>query len=307
MAILSDADGGQLVLDSALVTREDIARAKDFILAEAHRENGTAVLASEWIEAQVGRLATEVRMDAEGAADSLQKHGRSAGLRLAFYQAVWELISSAQLLPAGATSGWAGPDITSRTSHGQNGLRIPGRLRCPFPEKIALPPLARSLPSSDVDVFLAESKLRDLHDGVLEAITQSLSCLRRGLYLPAIVMLAAGAEAAWFECGGAVATKLGNTKLRTVVDDPMVSLSRRVSAIKAVLSEQSAKELLRAAGTNLSRVTDAEVWTTTLRERRNAVHWGKAQTFIAQHSDASSLLLAAPLHVATLEAIRRAC
>src|SRR5262249_19740495 len=46
---------------------------------------------------------------------------------------------------------------------------------------------------------------------------------------------------------------------------------------------------------------------TTLRDRRNALHWGKAKSFIADHSETATLLMAAPLHLGTLETIRAAC
>ena len=120
-------------------------------------------------------------------------------------------------------------------------------------------------------------------------------------------MLAAGAEATWIECGTAVAMKLGDTKLQSVVADPFVSLSRKITELRKALENPTGRNLLKTAGSNSAKVTDAEIWTTTLRERRNAVHWAKAQSFIAHHSDASSLLLAAPLHLSTLEAIRSAC
>lgn len=162
-------------------------------------------------------------------------------------------------------------------------------------------------PPTDPDLFLQGEDCVALHPGIREAISQSLGCFRRGLYLPAIVMLAAGAEATWIECGTGVAVKLGNTKLQAVVADPFVSLSRKITELRKARESPTGRNLLKAAGSNLAKVTDAEIWTTTLRERRNAVHWAKAQSFIAQHSDASSLLLAAPLHLSTLEAIRRAC
>jgi hypothetical protein len=80
-----------------------------------------------------------------------------------------------------------------------------------------------------------------------------------------------------------------------------------VTEIRKVLESGDAKTLLAGAGRPVAKVTDAEVWTTTLRERRNALHWGKAKSFVVEHSDTASLLLGAPIHLGTLEAIRIVC
>ena len=73
------------------------------------------------------------------------------------------------------------------------------------------------------------------------------------------------------------------------------------------LQHGNAKALLQKAGKNLSLLNDAVIWTTALRERRNALHWGKAKSFIANHADTGVLLMAAPMHLKTLEAVRLAC
>jgi hypothetical protein len=65
--------------------------------------------------------------------------------------------------------------------------------------------------------------------------------------------------------------------------------------------------LLKSADQTFARVADAEVWTTVLRDRRNALHWGKAKSFVADHSETATLLMAAPIHIGTLEAIRARC
>ncbi len=298
---ISPQDASVKLVSYITVTRVDIARAKEFILAS--KESGTDALAEKWLHDGVGPIPKDVEIQSAGANDTLTLLGRGYSLRLAFYQAVWELVAACELFPGG-TATWE-PQLTWRNTHGGGGLQLDA-VKCIFPEIIRRPPLSDP-PPTDPDIFLQGANCVSLHLGIREAIGQSLACFQRGLYLPAIVMLAAGAEATWIECGAALAGKLADAKLRTVVDDSFVSLSRKVTEVKRALESPSGKNLLKVAGISVARVTDAEVWTTTLRERRNAVHWGKAQSFIAQHSDASSLLLAAPLHMGTLEAVRRVC
>jgi hypothetical protein len=122
------------------------------------------------------------------------------------------------------------------------------------------------------------------------------------LYMPATVMLAAAVEGAWWECARAVAKKLSLAKFQELLDEPLTSIAKIVLETRKAL--ENAKDLLKHAGTHITKVNDAEVWTTVLRERRNALHWGKAKGFIATHSDTATLLLAVPQHLSTLEAIR---
>ena len=298
---MTAAEASQTLLTRIIVSREDITRAKVFALNSD--EDTTDTLANQWLGAELGPLPVEVDIQSAGAQDTLTLLARAYSLRLAFYRATWELVAACEVFPAGGQS-WE-PRVTWRDSHQAGDLDV-RKLYCVFPSRIVRPPFS-STPPTDPDVFLQGSDCVSLHQGIREAISQSLTCFRRGLYLPAIVMLAAGAEATWIVCGTAVALKLGDKKLGKIVDNPFVGLGQKVSDTRKSLDSPDGKVLLKAASTTAAKLADAEIWTTTLRDRRNAVHWGKAQGFIAQHSDASSLLLAAPLHLGTLESVRRAC
>src|SRR5262249_52005530 len=156
----------------------------------------------------------------------------------------------------------------------------------------------------DTDVFLQGLGYPNLHPGIREAVTQALACFKRALYMPATAMLAAATEATWTECGTAVANKLAIPKLQATMADPYVGIGKKVLETRKALEQPTAKSLLRAAGQTIGKVNDAEAWTTILREKRNALHWTKAKSFAIEHSDTANLLMAAPLHLGTLEAIR---
>ena len=125
--------------------------------------------------------------------------------------------------------------------------------------------------------------------------------------MPATAMLAAAAEATWTECGIKVAKRLSNTKLDAVVSDPYASISKKVSETRKALEAAEGKELLKAAHRTTADVISAELWTSTLRERRNALHWDKAKSFVVDHSETGTLIMASPQHLGMLEAIRAAC
>jgi len=295
-------DASALLASDVLVTREDIARAKVYVLQA--EESDVDALAVPWLEKQVGRPPNLVDLDSPTARDDLKLAAKGYSLRLALYQAVWELVAAGELIPAGPPETWEAT-LTGRTQRGSNGLRLDG-IKCAYPNRVHRPPLPNH-PSTDPDIFLNGLDCMSLHAGIQAAVEQALCCFRRGLYLPATVMLAAAAEGTWLECGLAIATKLGDTKLGQLLNNQYVGLARKVLCITKALDQPTGKALLSAAGEGKARIDDAVLWTTTLRDRRNTLHWGKARSFIAEHSDTASLLLATPMHLSTLESIRKAC
>ena len=230
--------------------------------------------------------------------------GQVFAQRLALYQAVWELIAAGELISVSSSAEWQ-PSVECRQGGHLFGLRGHG-IECHYPRRIAFLPLKPDV-QPDVDVFLDGVDCKSLHSGIREAVQQALVCFRRSLYMPATAMLAAAVEATWTECGIALAKKLANAKLESVVLDQFASISKKIAEIQKALEQPSGKVLLKGAGQTVPKVNEAEAWTAVLRDRRNALHWSKAKSFIADHSGIGTLLMAAPIHLATLEGIRAAC
>ncbi len=290
--------------EAIVVTREDIARAKAWLISEGGGR--TDHLVESWLGQQTAIVPITSKIDlmSPESGDQIAHYARAFSVRLAFHQAQWELIASAEMFPVESPSTWE-PSLEYKCSGISGGLNLKG-LRCSYPPTIVRPPLAPAM-SADPDIFLRGLSCSGLHMGIREAIDQSLLCFRRGLYMPATVMLAAAAEATWTECGAAIAKKLANSKLEGAVNDPFASISKKVTEIQKALQMPDGKVLLKSAGRSAADVDNAELWTTNLRERRNALHWGKAKSFVADHSETASLMMGAPLHIGTLETIRAAC
>lgn len=298
---MSEIEAEKLLAGAVAVLREDVARAKTFLL----QANGgsTDELAGRFLSGQGLAVPRAIDGTVENLPEVLTNAGRAVGVRMALFQAAWELVAAGELIPAGPPARWDASFDYKQHRHA-GGLRP--KVGCSYPSLLERMPLTGE-PSTDVDIFLRGGACESLHDGIKEAIEQSLGCYRRGLYMPATVMLAAAAEATWVECGKAVAKELGNAKLGSVVSDPMSGIAKVVTETRKALEHGDAKDLLKAGGQHISRVGEAEVWTNALRERRNALHWGKGGSFLADHSETGTLLMAAPLCLGTLEAIRKAC
>lgn len=298
---MAPEDAGTFVSSQIAVIAEDIARAKDW-LVQASGGNVRG-MADDWIREQNFQADRQVDTESKDIQDLLANLARIDSLYLAFFQAVWELIAAGVLIPASSLTRWQ-PGLGYKTPRG--GGPIPYSVGLSHPEKIERLPHVRIGPA-DPDIFLKGIDCRSLHPGVLEAVEQSLLCYRRGLFMPSTVMLAAAAEATWTECGLAVAKHLKDTKLEKLFNDSYASISKKVFELRSTLEGAGAKPLLNASGRRIAEVREAESWTTVLRDRRNALHWGKAGSFVADQSETANLLMASPLHIGTLEAIRKHC
>ncbi len=299
---MSPEQAGAEIISKVLVTREDVARAKVWLArCSAGR---TTDLCTEWLATQTITLPKVVEIDSPTCSEVLTTTVRGYSIALAFYQAVWELIGNGELLPDHSFSRWEA-QLGYKTPHGAGGIRL-DRLHCPIPERIERSPFPFDAPR-DPDIFLKGIDCAALHAGIHEAVKQALSCFWRGLYMPATAMLAAAAEANWTECGTAVAKNLADSKYQGVMSDPYASISRKVTETRKALETAKGRELLKRAARTIPDVTNAELWTTALRDRRNMLHWTKANSFIVDHSETGILLMAAPLHIGTLEAVRVAC
>ena len=290
------------------VKREDVARAKQYVMKQSI--TGTQGLAEQWLTQQKSSSPSVLMLRAEDFQQSLEGLARSISLRMAFYQAMWELISSGEIAPVGECKTWT-PQLGYDTRGGgysssERGSRPLDSIKFPYITEFFRLPSVESVPA-DTDIFLQGINCSTLHHGIHDAVEQALVCFRRGLYMPATAMLAAAAEATWTECGTKVAAKLPNPKLDAVMSDAYASISKKVTETRKALEAADGKALLKSADRTIADVVNAEVWTTALRERRNALHWDKAKSFVVGHSEAADLLISAPQHLATLEAIRAVC
>lgn len=289
------------VRGKARARREDIARAKEWILSKESFTETILTIVDEWLTNNSLEIPKKIDMQDPRLMDLLDQAAETYSMRMAFYQGIWELVAASELLP-GPVDVWE--SLALNCSSPGRGFGIDVKLKCPYPRQIYRLSQAASS-TSDPDILLSEVDCATLHPGILEGIKQSLNCYRRGLYMPAVAMLAAAVEACWTECGRAVATKVGSSKLANVIANS--GFGKIVAEVSTVLQQENAKAIREASGQNAFHVRDAEVWTTLLRDRRNALHWDKKNSFIVEHSETAVILLAAPIHIRTLEAIRNAC
>jgi hypothetical protein len=124
---MTSDEASKRIVAGVYVTPEDVARAKDYIPAwqdwETKSMLNTEALGDHWLGEQVGTLPREIIVDAASAPDECDRYARAYSLRLAFFQAVWDLLNAGVLMSVGSVVGW-NPRPDARHSHGGQGLSL---------------------------------------------------------------------------------------------------------------------------------------------------------------------------------------
>jgi hypothetical protein len=150
---MHEGEATQKLESAVVVTREDIVRAKSYVL-KAEGGN-TDELTDRFLQEQRLGIPRKIDGDAPNIADVLASVARAISVRLALYQAIWELVAVGELIPAGSSSRWQ-PTIGYKSLGYGGGLRP--KINCAYPSVVERLPLVSELPT-DTDIFLQGIRL----------------------------------------------------------------------------------------------------------------------------------------------------
>jgi hypothetical protein len=139
MTVLDEEQSADFILSTIAVTREDITRAKEWVMPQ--KESHVRTLVDKWLDEQGLPLPKFVNAEDPKSKQSLGNVSKSYSLRLAFYQALWELISVGDLFPSGPAIEWSAQSIDYHTSRSRSGVDL-RKLTSSHPERIERPYLA---------------------------------------------------------------------------------------------------------------------------------------------------------------------
>jgi hypothetical protein len=146
---MSDNDVTKQLMAEIAVTREDIARAKQYVLKSKHSR--TSAIVEDWLSEQKFNVGATVNLDDPNRSGFVSLLARSYSLRMALYMAVWELVTANELLPAGPPERWDA-SVSYKHSRGAGPIDTPG-LSCTFLGGFHRPPPVACMPT-DPDIFL---------------------------------------------------------------------------------------------------------------------------------------------------------
>jgi len=306
-------DGKKAVLERVRASRADIAAAKSFVVNAT--ENSTSSLLDQWIASNQVSYPKPVLLRGDSINDDLGKVARVLSLRLAGAYAIWELIGTGHLTPAGNIREESSTiDYTTAIpgSGGHNGGWHFHKLTFFYPERIHRPIKATQRGVfTDGDLYLQELGLVDLHPGIEEALREAVQCFRYDLFTGTVAMLGAASEGIWVELGRALVTAHPGSSKSQRINNACETSSRGIGYLVKQIVEMcedrnETGDILHQANVTLAEVRSAALWWDTVREARNVLHWEVEPTFANNFDKVAVLMLSAASHLRTLWNIRRA-
>jgi len=306
-------DGEKAVLERVKVSRADIAAAKGFVVSTT--EHSTSKLLDQWIASNEVSCPRPLLLRGDNIDDDLRKVARFLSLRLAGAYALWELIGTCHLIPAGEICEET-PTIDYTTvipgSGGQSGGWLFHKLTFSYPSRIYRPmEAAQRGVFTDGDLYLQELGLVDLHPGIEEALREAVRCFRYDLFTGTVAMLGAASEGIWVELGRALVNACPGSSKSQKIDSGLDMSSRGIGYLVKQIVEicedrSETGDILKQANVTLAELRSAALWWDTVREARNVLHWGVEPAFANSFDKVSALMLSAASHLITLWKIRTA-
>ncbi len=262
------------------------------------------------------RVVLHETVDTEGM---LRAVAESISWRLATIEATWQLIYSGHLVAlgdprtlsssvswttvvpgsGGHSSGWQFEDFD---------IPMPGRVRR-SPSSL----IGGNQYLTDPDLYLATLAISGLHPDVASALRESIQCFRQELYTASLAMLGKASEGAWLDVAAALLASTGSAagtkyaKQQATLDDPMQGPQKKVEAVVAIFNHQEDfGSLATASGVRPADLRAAAIWSDTVRDSRNTLHFGVSPATPNTYEKVTVLLLASVPNIRLLYQLKAA-
>lgn len=310
---MNESQAKEFVLESMSVSRADIASAKAFLTDRGGQEI-TANLIAEWLRSNGIGYPDPVLLRKEDVKEQLRSVARAFSLRIAGYIAVWDLISAGYVYPAGQTEmdtphvGWT--TVLPGSGGSSSGWTFP-EIAHPYPTSVFYGSSVKSEgPFTDGDLYLNEIGVSDLHPGIEEALREAARAFRHDLYTAAVAMLGAASEGIWSELGSALVCAAPETakskKLERILNDPYYGAAQLINSVTELCTDRAQSgDILKDSQVPVAEFQTAVLWSHSVREARNVLHWGATPAVANTYDKVATLMLTTAQHISTLWRIRR--
>lgn len=310
---MNSSDAEKFVLEKITVNRADIAAAKAFLITAINEtENRTTSLVERWVASTSVDYPDPVHIKNANTEEDLKKVARGLSLKLAGFYAIWEMIHSGYLTPAGSISAdefTVGYTTVIAGSGESGGMRF-SEVKYSYPDRVlkTVESSRRAL-LTDGDMYLQDINLPDLHPGIKEALGEAARCFRHDLFTGTVVMLGSAFEGVWIELGRTLVQACQGTsradKLQKALDFSQRGIGYLVKQIiETCENHGEARSLVDKANVTLEDLRTAALWWDTVREARNVLHWEVKSTIANSFEKVSLLMLSAVSQLRTLWKIR---
>ena len=305
---MNETEARTLIASEIRVERADLVAAKAFILQG--NEVWTFRVSQEWGRAVAGGEPPAVFRLSEGDPSAIaRQYARFFSAQMAVFQAVWELVAVALLVPATSQIERRKFSVQWTTGRNSGGFDVL-ELGVPCLEEFARPTAPRETILTDGDLYLAGLPTTSLHHGVKDALWMAVACFRAELFVPAVAMLGAATEGAWIELGRSLVARHPDEapckKAMKILEGDVAAIRQIVNTITEQLyaRQDLFDDCAKSSGVSLDRLREIATWSHTVREARNVLHWGVSPNPGNTYEKVAVLLMSALQNVGDLEKLR---
>lgn len=302
------------------VTRQRVLLAKAIVLSAVSGTSSSDDLVAAVLRANDIVVPNPVVVHESVDTDAmLNLVGDAISWRLATIEAIWGLVHSGFLMSIGdsrqqsATIGWTtvvpGSGGTSSGWQFEDySLPVPGRvLRAPSTLS------SNNQFLSEPDLYLYSLRVVSMHSEVANSFAEAVRCFRSELFTAAVAMLGKAAEGAWLELGASLLAAVPDAeqskyeKQRAKLEDHMIGTYKKIETVVTIFEHQEHfSSVSKSAGVGLQELRFAAVWSDTVRDSRNTIHFGVVATTPNTYEKVAALLLGAVSNIRILYRIKDA-
>lgn len=162
-------------------------------------------------------------------------------------------------------------------------------------------------PLSNPDLFLHTLDIPGLHNEVENSLREAVSCFRHELYLACLAMLGRASEGAWIELGLKLVNAIppeSHEKAQNIKDkleDSFVSIGKKIMEIlKLYECKDIFADIYKKSDVKVQDLRNAVVWSDSIRESRNSIHYGVKSSMPNTYEKVAALLIGAVPHIRLL-------
>jgi len=317
---MNESEAKKLILARSAVTPQRVVIAKAIILNSCQQTSAADDLIIAVLKANNITMPKQVvlhpSMDPTAA---LMTAGDALSWSSAAKEAIWSLIHGGYFIPMADLYGPT-PSIGWTTVIPGSGGHSSGWT---FEEHtIMVPNRVRRAPSSigsnnqflaDPDLYLHTIGISNMHSEVESAFREAVKCFRLELFTAALAMLGKASEGAWLELGASLLAyipsnlKSSFSKQRTVLEDPMMGMYRKIEAVITMFDRQDIfNSLVISSGIRPRELRTVMVWSDAVRDSRNTIHFGVAPATPNTYDKIAALLIGAVHNVKILYRLKEA-
>lgn len=241
--------------------------------------------------------------------DVVSQLARAISIKVAGVEAIWMLVHRGQLLSPG-TQVNIPVTIDLLTAHGGSGFTL-HEFELPYPGTvIRAPSQIGSEALCNHDLYIKDLDVPGLSKDVESSLRDAIECFAAELYTPCAAMLGSASEGAWLELGHSLAEHLALSdselanNLRKKLVNPYDSIAKKINLVfKQYSNGDLFAALWEKSGVAPKTLQHIMIWSDTVRDSRNSIHYGVDPRIPNAREKLATLLLGAVPFFRTLYSI----